>query len=459
VRSLSSRSLGAIVLAGAAIYACAQPSPPPGGPPDSRPPVLLSVSPESGTVRSTPDEVRFQFDEVVSERPQGAADLKGLFLVSPRDGEPNVRWRRDAITVKPHGGWRPNTVYTITMLPGLTDLRGNINRSGAVVAIATGADFPRTLLAGRVFDWAQERIAGRAMVEAINLADSTTYVAAADSTGGFAFHAIRPGRYAVLASIDANSNRRRDAREPWDSTLVSISDTSIVELLAIAHDTIGPRISQVAIRDSLTLRVTFDQALAPTAFPVVAQVRLTRSDSTRIAISQLATVAEYDRRQREIARAKADSLRKADTTRRDTIAPPPTVTPVDTTIADSTAADTARAAVARPSRPAPPMEVVVELAEPLEPSSIYRLRFENVQGLLGRPRSSERVFTTPKPAPRDTAARQDTTAGRDTMPVRNQRAPSPTPPAARDTVRQRSPSDTTLRPGEIRPRIPRGIRK
>lgn len=410
----------------ALVAACAQPSPPPGGPPDIAPPVLVGVSPDSGAVNARPREVVFRFDEVVSERPQGAPDLAGLFLISPREGDTRVRWHRSSITVRPQRGWRANTVYTITMLPGLMDLRGNVSKRGATIAFSTGPDFPPTRIAGIVFDWVAQRPAARASVEAI-APDSTTYVAATDSTGAFTITALRPGPYAVRAVIDANGNRRRDPREPWDSTRVELRDTLRLELLAIVHDTIGPRLGAITLRDSLTLRLALDQPLSPTDSVGTDRVRITRADSTRVAVTGVFTTAEFERLERDAARARADSARRADTTRRavDTTARPPA--------ADTLARpDSATARQARPSRPAPPMELVVRLGAPLAPGTVYRVRLENLRGLISRPRSSERVFSTPKLVVRDTTAAGRAKAARDSAGT-----PRPGRPNPRDSTARR----------------------
>ena len=75
--------------------ACASMGPPPGGPFDEDPPVLLAVAPDSGTtVEGFDDDVEFQFDEIVSE--QG---LDRLFSISPRHEETKVSWKRSRITV------------------------------------------------------------------------------------------------------------------------------------------------------------------------------------------------------------------------------------------------------------------------------------------------------------------------------------------------------------------------
>src|SRR6476659_1514856 len=138
---------------------------PPGGPPDVAAPKILSIIPDSGTVGVSPKEVIFQFDEVVSERPAAATTLADLFLISPRDGTPNVSWHREAITVRPRRGWRANTPYTVIMLPGIADIRGNVRNTGASTFFSTGKTIPRTRITGRVFDWVAGTPAAGALVE------------------------------------------------------------------------------------------------------------------------------------------------------------------------------------------------------------------------------------------------------------------------------------------------------
>src|SRR5687768_13727930 len=65
------------------IAACASPGPPPGGPEDPDPPELVAITPDTMATGASPRAVVFRFNEVVSERPQGATTLGGLFLISP----------------------------------------------------------------------------------------------------------------------------------------------------------------------------------------------------------------------------------------------------------------------------------------------------------------------------------------------------------------------------------------
>src|SRR5687768_12321612 len=106
---------------------------PPGGPERLVPPVLTAVTPESGATNVRARGVMFEFDVVVNDR-----DVDNYFLMSPREGTPRVIWRRDRVEVRPRREFRPNTAYSVTLLPGLADLRGNAMKTGRSVVFSTG---------------------------------------------------------------------------------------------------------------------------------------------------------------------------------------------------------------------------------------------------------------------------------------------------------------------------------
>ena len=163
------------------VGACASMQPPPGAPFDADAPVLLSASPDSGSVIANfDDDVEFQFDEVITER-----GLDGFVAISPRHDELSVSWKRQRVTVKPRDGWYPNAVYQVTIRAGLTDLQNNRTEEGSTIVFSTGGEIPDTRIMGSVVDWEAGRMAAGAVVEAIRLPDSLTYVGASDSLGVF----------------------------------------------------------------------------------------------------------------------------------------------------------------------------------------------------------------------------------------------------------------------------------
>jgi hypothetical protein len=374
------------------LVGCASASPPPGGPEDHAPPKLVRVTPDSGAVNVEDRDASFYFDESINDRGSGAQELSNYFLVSPSDGAPRLSYHRSRIDVRPHLGFRPNTAYMVTLLPGLTDLRGNIMRAGASTVFSTGPTIPPERINGIVFDWATERPAARALLQAVT-PDSIMYLAQSDSLGRFTIGPLTPGGYLVRAIIDQNGNHALDRNEPYDSARVVVPQTTALELLAIQRDTLPPRILSVVPADSLSLRVTFDRFLDPTHPPTPADFRLLAPDSSAIPVERVLTPREEQREQQAVQQAKADSTRRADSLAGKVLPPRPAV--------DTTARG---AAIPKPSVPPPYTTLVLRIAHPLAPNTTYRLRVTDARGLSGRSVSSERTFTTPKPPPPRSAA-------------------------------------------------------
>src|ERR1700737_1389759 len=217
---------------------CASPGMPPGGAPRAAPPPIVAIIPDSVSVGVKPKEVIFRFDEVVAERPPSVTTLADLFLISPRDGVPDVSWHRDAIAVKPTHGWRANTPFTVIMMPGLADIRGNVRKTGATTFFSTGPTIPRTRISGQVFDWVSGAPASGALIESFVQPDSIhPYVALADTGGAFVLEHLPAARYTVRGYLDRNKNMGIDPSEPWDSTFVNLSDSARVERLLFCTDT------------------------------------------------------------------------------------------------------------------------------------------------------------------------------------------------------------------------------
>jgi hypothetical protein len=410
-----------------AVAGCAQMGSPPGGPPDARPPVILRVSPDTNAVNARPDEFEIRYDEVINERPARASELAQVYLVSPvpADGRIEVRWRRDRVEISLRRGWRANTTYTVTQLPGLSDLRGNVDTSAHTFIFSTGPTRPNTVIRGQVFDWVAGRAAPRAYVEAIQLPDSLTWITYADSLGRFEIPYAPPGEYHLRATVDANSNRVLDRRELFDSATVKLADSVTREMLAFLHDSVGPGIGEVAVRDTLSLRVTFDRPLLPSAEVSLAQFSLKAADSTVVPLAGLTLGSAFEKAEADSARARAvaDSIRRVaveDSIRRATGRPAPTPPAARQAAAGDTAQ---REPPPRPSRPSPESYAILRLERPLQPATSYRLQADSLRNLIGIARSSERVFTTPAAGVRDTT---------DTLP------PPPRPP--NDSAGRRPPA-------------------
>jgi hypothetical protein len=417
---------------------------PPGGPVDTAAPRVIRVTPDSGATSQRPGAIQFQFNKIVSDNP-GRGSLAQYFLISPFDGRtPRVNWHRDHIDVRPRRGFRQNTAYTVTLLPGLADVRGNQMKEGAVTVFSTGSALPRFGIVGTIFDWAAERPAGGALVEAISRPDSVVYLAVADSLGQYNVGPFGPGRYTLLGFVDRNDNRALDPPEIWDSTTVLITTSRpVIELLAVTRDTIPPRMSAIAKDDSMTLRVTFDRPLDPAMPLTPALFRLQRADSGEVTIASVigAHAAADSAARRDSTRR--DSITRRDTTRRDSITRRDTTTRRDTSAARAAAPPGAPPSIVpipaptprptppppaprpsapsalappppRPSRPGPDMALLIRISAPqlLEPGVTYRVTARGVRSVVGRSATSSRTVTMPRvplPTAKDSARARDTT--------------------------------------------------
>jgi hypothetical protein len=396
-----------------AVMGCAQLGAPPGGPEDRNPPHLLRISPDTNALNARPRDVDLRFDEIINERPaRGGQDLSALFLISPRRGRVDVRWKRSRIEIRPRRGWAPNTTYTITQLPGVSDLRGNADTVEHKYIFTTGPSRATSNIRGQVFDWVAGRAAPRAYVEAVQLPDSLTYSEYTDSLGRFTFQYLPPGRYHLRSVIDANTNRVIDRRELFDSVTVTLADTLQREMLAFIHDSLGPGVSEVSITDSLTLRVALDKPLQPNVAVTREQFSIRAADSSVVPITAVLVGSAYQRELDDSARAKAvrdsvtsaqiaDSIRRANPQAPAPRPPAPTPAPPRRPAADTTPPP-------RPSRPSPETFVVIRLERPLAPAASYRLRAENLRNLMGIVRSSDRVFTTARARSAPDSVRPDT---------------------------------------------------
>lgn len=356
--------LTAVCVCAAIAAGCASPGMPPGGPPDVEAPRLIGVAPDSGRTSVSPRSVVFRFDEVVSETPPGAGSLASLFVISPQHGTAVVDWARDEISVRPRRGWRPNTVYSVTMLPGLADLRGNVRTEGAATLFATGDVIPSTVVTGTLFDWAAGTPVHAGLVQAI-APDSTIYLAFSDSSGAFSLRHLPPGTYELKGVVDGNRNRALDAREPWDTVTAVLTDTARADLFAFVHDSIGPRVQSVTVADSVTLRVVFDVPVDPRVGLDPAWARLIGPDSIPVPLARVSL-------------------------------PEP---PASDTVAASGGARSARMV-----RPRAYTEVLLVTQAALTPGITYTVIANGFPGLLGRVTPSSGSVRIPAPAPVPSAA-------------------------------------------------------
>ena len=406
--------------------ACASPGLPPGGPTISSFPRVIATLPDSNAVNVKPNKVLVRYDDVIGEQ-IGGQPLSRVVLLSPWDGEPNVDWRRTGMTISPRKGWRANTAYTITILPGVNDLKGTPSPYGYVLRFSTGATIPKAVLRGVAFDWVANRALPKATIQAISTTDTTVvHVTVADSTGRYELSTLPAGTYLVRAIDEKTPNRALDLREAWDTATVSISDSARADVYVFVHDTMPPRISELRLNDSVTISLQFDKPLKPGVAIPVSAVRVVNADSSVVEIESVMTLAEE-----RVVQARADSVKQAaDTTLRPGVEPPVARRTIDPTRRRDSVIS---APPPEPQKASPATELVVKLRAPLLPATTYRVTVSGVRNLLDREGTSTRLLIVPRPAPPDSTRR--------TPPVsRDSTTRPPVPPMRPDSTRRPPPA-------------------
>lgn len=308
--SLLAGVLSLLALAG--LDGCANIAPPPGGPPDTVPPLLIAVEPDSYSVVSGfKGEVRFEFDESISERNVPLAVTLYPFEARPRVG----KGKRD-LKVRPRAGWVADRIYHMRIEPVVQDLFNNPIDGPIHYVFSTGAPIPANHVEGTVFD----RITGRPLVlgrlDMVQLPDTLRYGIVADSQGVFGLGALPVGDYFAIGYDDVNNNSRADDFDRSDTISVSLgtADTLSLEFRVFRHDTIGPRLFELRSIDSLTVELAFDGYLDPEAPLSTANVEMfTVADSAPIPLDTVLHAWQHT--------AWRDSVRRAEQAAADTLEP------------------------------------------------------------------------------------------------------------------------------------------
>jgi hypothetical protein len=175
--------------------------------------------------------------------------------------------------------------------------------------------------------------------------------------------------------------------------------------------------------------VDFDKAIDPSVPLKPAQFVVLASDSSRTEVVALPSDSTIDAERSARDKTRSDSGRartsakdstRADSARRARAVP---VNPTDSRVPlprpprGRAAARVDTVPLPKATRPSPKLRLNLRLARPLKAATTYRLRGADIRGLLGNARTSDKLFTTPKPP---TPAPSDST-GADSL----RRVPAP----------------------------------
>ncbi len=388
-----------LLLGVAALTGCARMAPPPGGPIESTPPRLLGSRDSVATIPGFDGWVEFRFDEVISEGGSpnygyGNGDLERLIILSPDTLVPTVRWGRTMIRVRPRGGWRPDQLYRIELLPGVRDLRNNTSKETAVVTVVTGGAAPTRYVSGRAVDWVSRSAVPGALIEVITLPDSQTYRGSADSTGRFEFGPLRNTEMIVRVVIDRNGDRRISSGEAWEQARLVVDQDAVGELWAYMRDTTPVKSTGVVtVRDTVAFNIPVTHPLAPDLLLSPDSIRIiTLPDSTPVRAMAARPLALWD----SVRRAR----REAEGVAPPVVTPPPPPPPGSDTLPGPD--------IPRANKQVIGTTLVVELQSAPAPGTRFRIEVFGVRtlsGTSGTIRADIQTPEPPKPPPADSVVR------------------------------------------------------
>jgi hypothetical protein len=182
---------------------CANIVPPTGGPRDSIPPLLVSVTPDDSSKNVRPSRITFTFDEFIDQIQNPAENV----IISPTIASfPGIESRLRNVTVRLRDTLEPNTTYTINFGNAIRDVNeGNVLRDFSYV-FSTGNTIDENTLSGKV-TLAQTGKTDSTLVVALyrNTADSAVikqrplYYTRVSSSGNFSFRNLPEGSFAIYA--------------------------------------------------------------------------------------------------------------------------------------------------------------------------------------------------------------------------------------------------------------------
>ena len=275
---------------------CAQQGAPPGGPEDLRPPIVIRTVPDTFELLGTMDgSIRFEFDERISERPSSGT-FDNAVIISPRTGEVVVGHSSRSLTVELVGGFRPDLVYRVTLLPVVRDLFGNQMRDPFELIFSTGAETVPTTLAGIAWD----RVTGSGVDEYQVWAtaldeDSVVHVAVTDNQGVYAFRYIPGANYEITAFNDRNADAVIDMMEIQGSRSLSIEngDTVFLNFPVLQPDTTPATLVTASALDSVTLLLEFDDYLDPGLVLETITLTVATEDGTDVLVDSVLHEHDY----------------------------------------------------------------------------------------------------------------------------------------------------------------------
>lgn len=210
-------------------HSCANTSQAPtGGPKDTIPPVLISVTPARGDTGFplVGGTISLRFDEYTV-----AKDAQSILLSPPTKKKPKVKIKGRDIVVSFPDTLQPNTTYTIDFGEALADNNEGNKAPRYIHVFSTGSEVDSMYICGTVVDCENLTPVKNAIVSLYtDFSDSACMnllpIAATrtDDWGFFVLRNVKPIEYRIYATTDENKDYKYNLGEEkigfWDTTVV-----------------------------------------------------------------------------------------------------------------------------------------------------------------------------------------------------------------------------------------------
>ncbi len=226
---------------------CANIIPPTGGPRDSLPPVLMTVTPRDSALGFNAKRISFNFNEYVQ-----LDDVQKNLMVSPVPKiNPTVESKLRVVTVTLRDTLEANTTYSINFGNAIKDVNEGNPLKEFTYTFTTGQALDSLMINGRVLI-AETGKPDSTLVAVLHtvFADSALkerprYAARLDQQGRFTFRNLPPQTYAIYAFKDESGSRRYTSPQQlfaFADTLVSsvTPPDSLVLYAYLEKDTAQP---------------------------------------------------------------------------------------------------------------------------------------------------------------------------------------------------------------------------
>jgi Uncharacterized protein conserved in bacteria len=286
----------------AMLLSCATQVAPGGGPEDKLPPRVAAVYPAPNTTNH-PNElfVKLEFDEWIN----ASVPRSAVSISPPIDKKMRFEVSGKTLVLTSRAVLDTGTTYTVTFAGGIKDLHGNMLATPFQLVFSTGAKIDSLKLLGRVL--VSDSLIRKKVYPSIGLflmgadregrhyldkyRDTVThaldslpmltkepplFLTRTDSVGNFVLSGLRPGRYRVVAFLDANGNQKIEASSElvgvWTGDLSLDSTTTDTLWVPLAdQDTTKLELSSLTqpgasvLEATFTRPVYFDSAFADTS--------------------------------------------------------------------------------------------------------------------------------------------------------------------------------------------------